>query len=113
MSWRRVPRHQAEHPKPSPEKDRAMVIGSTTILSAAAALLAVLALIWLIGRIARFSGMARRPASGGLLVVQDVLVLDSRRRLYLVGCDKRRVLLLTGGAQDVVVGWLEPGEPMP
>ena len=90
-----------------------MVIGSTTILSAVAALLAVLALIWLAGRMARFGGMARRPARGGLLVVQDVLVLDARHRLYLVGCDKRRVLLLTGGAQDIVVGWLEPGEPRP
>jgi flagellar protein FliO/FliZ len=112
VSWRRAPRHPAEHPEPLPEKVRAMP-ESTTIPSAIAALLAVLALIWLVGRMARFSGMARRPASGGLLVVQDVLVLDSRHRLYLVGCDKRRVLLLTGGPQDVVVGWLEPGEPMP
>ena len=31
-----------------------------------------------------------------------------RRRLLLVHCGERRVLLLTGGAQDVVVGWLDP-----
>ena len=82
-----------------------MVIGSTTILSAVAALLAVLALIWLAGRMARFGGMARRPASGGLLVVQDVLVLDARRRLYLIRCDERRVLLLAGtrGADAVIL----------
>ena len=90
-----------------------MVIGSTSILSAIAALVAVLALIWLAGRMARFGGMARRPASGGLLAVQDVLALDARRRLHLIRCDKRRVLLLTGGAQDIVVGWLEPEEPTP
>jgi flagellar protein FliO/FliZ len=113
VSWRRAPRHPAEHPQPAPpEKIRAMP-ESSTILSAVAALLAVLALIWLAGRMARFGGMARRPASGGLLVVQDVLVLDARRRLYLIRCDERRVLLLTGGTQDVVVGWLEPGDPTP
>lgn len=88
-----------------------MVIGSSSILSAVAALLAVLALIWLAGRMARFGGLARRPATGGLLVVQDVLVLDARRRLHLIKCEERRVLLLTGGAQDVVVGWLEPSGP--
>ena len=85
-----------------------MVIGSSSILSAIAALVAVLGLVWLAGRMARFGGLARRPASGGTLVVQDVLVLDARRRLHLIRCEERRVLVLTGGAQDVVVGWLEP-----
>jgi flagellar protein FliO/FliZ len=88
-----------------------MVIGTTSILTAIAALVAVLALIWVAGRVARFGGMARRPASGGVLAVQDVLALDARRRLHLISCDKRRVLLLTGGAQDVVVGWLDRERP--
>jgi flagellar protein FliO/FliZ len=90
-----------------------MVIGTSSILTAVAALVAVLALVWLAGRAARFGGMARRPAAGGLLAVQDVLALDARRRLHLIRCDGRRVLLLTGGAQDVVVGWLDREEPMP
>ena len=89
-----------------------MVIGASSILSAIAALLAVVGLIWLAGRVARFGGLARRPAREGALLVQDVLVLDARRRLHLIKCDERRVLLLTGGAQDVVVGWLEPREPV-
>jgi flagellar protein FliO/FliZ len=80
----------------------------TSLLTAAAALVGVLALIWLAGRAARFGGLARRPASGRLLTVQDVIVLDSRRRLYLIAFQDKRVLLLTGGGQDVVVGW--PGE---
>jgi flagellar protein FliO/FliZ len=90
-----------------------MVIGYNSILTAAAALIAVLGLIWLAGRMARFGGMARRPAGGGLLAVQDVLALDARRSLHLITCDRRRVLLLTGGAQDVVVGWLDPEKPTP
>jgi flagellar protein FliO/FliZ len=84
-----------------------MVIGVTSILSAIAALAAVLALIWLAGRLARFGGIAQRPVNGRSLKVHDVLALDARRRLLLVQCEDRRVLLLTGGAQDIVVGWLD------
>jgi len=71
----------------------------------------VLGLIWLAGRVARFGGMARRPAGGGALAVQDVLALDTRRRLHLIKCNERHVLLLTGGAQDIVVGWLDHEGP--
>jgi flagellar protein FliO/FliZ len=85
----------------------------TSVLTVAATLVAVLALIWLVGRAARFSGLARRPASGRLLSVQDVIALDSRRRLYLIACQDRRVLLLTGGGQDVVVGWPDEHPPSP
>jgi len=85
----------------------------SSILTAIAALVAVLALIWLAGRALRLGGLARRPAGGGVLAVQDVLALDARRRLHLVACDGRRVLLLTGGAQDVVVGWLDREVPPP
>ena len=88
-----------------------MVINPVSILTAAAALLAVLGLIWLAGRAARFGGMAQRPATGRLLAIEDVIALDTRRRLYLVRCEERRVLLLTGGAHDAVVGWLERREP--
>jgi flagellar protein FliO/FliZ len=88
-----------------------MVITPFSLLSAVAALIAVLVLIWLAGRVARFGGMARRPTTGRSLVVQDVIALDVRRRLHLVQCDGRRVLLLTGGGQDVVVGWLDRAEP--
>lgn len=40
------------------------------------------------------------------LRLQRVLALDARRRLSLVQVGERRVLLLTGGSQDQVVGWL-------
>ena len=88
-----------------------MVISFTSILTAVAALAAVLGLIWLASRAARFGGMSQRPANGRLLAVQDVMALDARRRLHLIKCGERRVLLLTGGPQDVVVGWLDRDEP--
>ena len=89
-----------------------MVITSASILTAAVTLIAVLALIWLAGRAARFGGLARRPVSGRLLSVQDVIALDARRRLYLIKCQDKRVLLLTGGGQNVVVGWLSERPPV-
>ena len=77
-----------------------------------AALTAVLALIWLGRRMAphllRLRGV---PPSDGGLALEQSLALDARRRLHLVRCAGRRVLLLTGGAQDVVVGWMEPKDP--
>jgi flagellar protein FliO/FliZ len=88
-----------------------MVTIFTSIVTAIAALAAVLALIWLAGRLARVGGIAQRPATGRLLAVEDVLALDARRRLHLVNCGQRRVLLLTGGAQDIVVGWIDPENP--
>jgi len=36
--------------------------------------------------------------------VEDVLALNARRRLHLVKYHRQRVLLLTGGAPDIVVG---------
>jgi flagellar protein FliO/FliZ len=40
------------------------------------------------------------------LAVQEVLPLDPKRRLVLVRCDGRDLLLLTGGAAEVSLGWV-------
>jgi flagellar protein FliO/FliZ len=45
-------------------------------------------------------------AGTGRLRIEEALALDARRRLLIVRCDGRALLLLTGGAQDQVVGWL-------
>lgn len=80
----------------------------TTWLQAGSALAAVLLLLWLAARGLRRSGLVARP--GRRLTVQEVLAVDARRRLLLVRCDGRDLLLLTGGAQDAVVGWLPQGD---
>lgn len=80
-----------------------------TILSGIAALAAVLGLVWLAQRAALWGGLGtmRAPATGGRLALVQALALDPRRRLHLIRCDDRHVLVLTGGAQDLVVGWLD------
>ncbi len=88
-----------------------MLPGLSSILTAAAALAAVLGLILLAARFVRGRGVTR--AGSGRLEARDVLALDAGRRLHLVRCDGREVLLLTGGAQDVVVGWLSDARHAP
>jgi len=83
-----------------------MLLGFNSLLTAGAALVVVLALVWVGARAARFSGLAPRRSGARILTVQDVIALDGRRRLLVVRCGARDVVLLTGGGQDVVVGWL-------
>jgi flagellar protein FliO/FliZ len=75
------------------------------------ALAVVLGLILLAQRLARFTGLV--PKGGVRLQVAETLALDPRRRLHLVACDGRHVLLLTGGGQDQVIGWLPGSEGRP
>lgn len=80
----------------------------STWLLAAAALLGVLGVIWLLARGARVAGLAS-GGPGRRLAVREVAALDPRRRLVLVGVDGREVLILTGGpGGDTIVGWLPP-----
>ncbi len=76
----------------------------TTWLPAVAALAAVIAAILLGGRAARMAGFARRPGQTRLAVV-ETLNIDPRRRVVLLQCDGRHVLLLAGQT-DQVLGWL-------
>lgn len=80
------------------------------ILTAGAALGAVLGIIVLAGRGARMLRLAR-PTTGRRLILGEALTLDRTRRLQLVTCDGRDLLLLTGGGTDQVVAWLPIAQP--
>jgi len=83
-----------------------MLPSLTALLTAVIALAVVLALVWLAARGARMVGLGARAGNGRMLRAVDSLALDPRRRLHLIGCGERHVLLLTGGGADVVVGWV-------
>lgn len=86
------------------------VLTFNTILGALAALALVITLVLLAQRAARWGGLA--PRGTGRLAIVEAVAIDPRRRLCLVRCDQRHLLLVTGGAQDVVVGWIEdPPKP--
>jgi flagellar protein FliO/FliZ len=77
------------------------------LLTSLAALGGIVGVILLIGRALRYTSLGQRRASARSLVVKETLALDARRRLHLVQHGDRQVLLLTGGASDLVVGWLD------
>ncbi|WP_241666800.1 FliO/MopB family protein [Muricoccus nepalensis] len=73
-------------------------------VTVAGALAVVLGLLWLVARLARRGGLA---ASGPRRVrVVEATPLDTRRRAVILRVDGREALVLTGGPQDVFVGWL-------
>ncbi len=90
-----------------------MIPETTSMLTALLALAAVLALILGGARLARLGGLAPRAASGRLLAQEETLALDARRTLRVVRCGEQRVVLLTGGGADLVVGRLDGVESPP
>ena len=89
-----------------------MNLSLTSLTLALPALALVLGLVGLTGRIAHWFGLpdrtAQRRPGGSRLQVVETLRLDSKRQLLLLGCDGREALVLAGGGQDLLVGWL-PG----
>jgi flagellar protein FliO/FliZ len=71
------------------------------------ALIGVLALIGAATRLFQFSTWRSQPRPGRTLILRETLALDPRRRVHLVQCGQRQVVLLTGGGQDLVIGWTQ------
>lgn len=85
-----------------------MPLDPSLALKALAALCAVVLLAYAALRALRATAAGAAKPGGRRLAVQEVLALDPKRRLVLVRCDGRDLLLLTGGAGEVSLGWL-PG----
>ncbi len=66
----------------------------------------ILAAIGAAAKLFQLNTQRVRPLSGRTLILQESLALDPRRRLHLIQCGQRQVMLLTGGTQDLVVGWI-------
>ena len=79
------------------------------LLSAAGALVLVVGSIVLLRYGTRFVAGRRPRAAGTPLWLAGQLGLDGRRRLHLVQCGSAQVLLLTGGASDVMLPWPPAG----
>ena len=82
-----------------------------TLASALAVLAGVVGAILALGWVVRCFAHGRLAPAGRALAVTETLALDPRRRLHLVRCQDRSVLLLTGGGADLVVGWVEDPKP--
>lgn len=67
----------------------------------------ILALIGAAAKVFQSVGWRPQVRSGRTLILRESIALDPRRRVHLVQCGQRQVMLLTGGAQDVVIGWMQ------
>ncbi len=73
------------------------------LLSATGALALVIGLIVLLRFGARFVAPKPRSAGAPDLLLRGQIGLDGKRRLHLLRCAGSQVLVLTGGAGDVMV----------
>jgi flagellar biogenesis protein FliO len=78
-----------------------------TILLVVGVLIGVIALIGAAAKLFQFSGWRPPSRSGRTLILRESIALDPRRRIHLVQCGQRQVVLLTGGGQDLVIGWMQ------
>ncbi len=71
----------------------------------AGALGLVLGLIWAAQALARLR--LRRPTdTARRLRLSETIALDTKRRLHLIACDGKSLLIETGGPNDIFLGWL-------
>ncbi len=92
------------------------------VLSALLALSITLALIWLGTKLAMiiFPAGARAAISGrrmssssATLTIESITPIALRRRVILLRYGEHRLAILTGGPQDISLGWLPvPSEPL-
>jgi flagellar protein FliO/FliZ len=78
-----------------------------TMLIVVGALIGVLALIGLAARLFQMGVWRTQPRPGRTLILRESVALDPRRRVHLLQCGQRQVVLLTGGGQDLVIGWIQ------
>lgn len=67
-------------------------------------------LVVLIGMTCKLVALRNLRGTSGAartLFLKETIALDPRRRLHVVQCGQRQVVLLTGGGQDLVVGWTQ------
>lgn len=79
--------------------------GSSAI-TAIGVLAGVVGLVLVIGRLASRFSFHTTTKAGRTLFLRESIALDPRRRVHLLQCGNRQVVLLTGGSQDVLVGWI-------
>jgi flagellar protein FliO/FliZ len=77
-----------------------------SILTGITSLAAIITLIVLITRLMRHRFLPVTGQAKRTLKLCETLSIDPRRRVLLLECEGSRVLLLTGGGQDQVLGWM-------
>ena len=77
-----------------------------SILTGVSSLAAIIAFIVLATRLMRHRLMTVAVQPNRTLRLCETLPIDPKRRVHVLECEGSRVLLLTGGSQDQVLGWV-------
>lgn len=86
---------------------RAFRMTTQSAFALIAVLAGVLALIVAATRVFQLGLWRSHARTGRTLVLRESIALDPRRRIHLVQCGQRQVVLLTGGGHDLIIGWLQ------
>lgn len=84
-----------------------MGLNLASVVTSMATLAATIAAIFLIARLIRPRLALAVNPSGRALKICETLALDPKRRVHLLECEGSRVLILVGGSQDQVLGWVQ------
>lgn len=79
-----------------------------SVLVAACSLASIIAILLLGTRLVRLRLMSPRIQSTKALRLCETLPLDPKRRIHLLECDGNKLLVMTGGGSDQVIGWVQP-----
>jgi flagellar protein FliO/FliZ len=82
-------------------------VTAQAILLVLGALVGVVVLIGIVARFFQFLGGRAQSRPGRTLILRESIAIDPRRRIHLVQCGQRQVILLTGGGQDLIIGWMQ------
>ena len=83
-----------------------------SIGAAAGSLALVLAAAFLAAWLLRRVSLGRATPAGSRISLVDSLQIDPRRRVVLLRCEGRQVLLAIGGGSDILLDtWQAPPEP--
>ncbi len=77
-----------------------------SILVAMVSLAAIIAFLVLGMRLMRQRMMSAGTQSTRALKLCETLPIDPKRRIHLLDCEGRKVLVMTGGGGDRVIGWV-------
>lgn len=101
------------------------MFSANPVMSTLLALGVTLGLIWLAAKLPRLlttilpnsslPGIASRgiSSSSTMLSVESVTSISPRRKVIVLRYGEQRLAILTGGPQDVSLGWLPPPSSLP
>jgi hypothetical protein len=98
------------------------MLSANPVFATLLALSVTLGLIWLAARLVIWGGkrfplrglmVPGQPGAGTAFLIDSITPIAPRRKVVVLRYGEHRLAVLVGGPQDVSLGWLPPGPPLP